>query len=48
MSEWFETEAWIRISVDLLKDGDRTNERDPPNDIAVETFLRGDGNYAGR
>ena len=48
LNEQIETETWTRISEDLLEEGDRTTEGQPSNDAAVEAFLRGESNYAGR
>ena len=44
LSEWVEPSTWIRISEDMLDECDKT-EDGPPNDVAVESFLRGEGRY---
>ena len=47
LSKWVDPEVWKRISEDLLNEEDRTNGG-PPNDLAVEEYLRREGKYAQR
>ena len=47
LSKWVEPEVWLRLSEDVLDPEDRTS-CGPPNDLAVEELLRGEGRYAGR
>ena len=47
LSKWVTPETWVRISEDMLDPEDKT-EGGPPNDLAVEAFLRSEGKYEGR
>ena len=47
LSKWVTPATWIRISEDMLDAEDKT-EGGPPNDVAVEAFLRSEGKYEGR
>ena len=47
LSKWVAPATWVRISEDMLDAEDKT-EGGPPNDVAVEAFLRSEGRYEGR
>ena len=45
LSDFVTPETWVMISEDMLDNRDAT-EDGPPNDDAVDDFLRGEGRYA--